>query len=124
MSAEMPCLLRPHHGLCLRFFRGYGYSDAFSRNMETMLKRLREGAAVRLEKGQDCICSACPNRDRGCPDAMRYDARVLELCGLLPGQELSFQELEQRILERIILPGRLREICKDCEWFSICGKEE
>ncbi len=124
MSAKKIFLLRPHHGLCLGFFKGYGYSDAFSRNMAAMLTQLKEGAAVRLVKGQDCICNACPNRNTGCPNAARYDQQVLKLCHLALGQELSFLELERQVRERILLPRRLSEICGDCEWFSICGKGE
>lgn len=29
--------LRPHHGMCLAYFKGEGYSDGFSAHMQEML---------------------------------------------------------------------------------------
>lgn len=122
MSAEKIFPIRPHHGLCLCFFKGYGYSDKFTRNMAAVFGQLEKGAAVRLVNGADCICSACPNLDSGCPNAERYDRTVLLLCGLTAGQELTWQKLEERMRTHILAPGKLSGICGDCEWFSVCEK--
>ena len=32
-----PVLLRPHHGMCLAYFKGEGYSDGFSAHMKEVL---------------------------------------------------------------------------------------
>lgn len=112
--------LRPHHGLCLGFFEGYGYSDGFSQNMAAVLKGLKADTTVRLVKGLDCICSNCPNRDSGCPGAAKYDSSVLELCGFAEGQKMTWTEFAEKLRERVTEPGKLEEICKDCRWIHIC----
>ena len=56
--------LRPHHGMCLAFFVGEGYSDGFTANMRGMLEKFLAGAFVRLHAGPDEICRECPNLRR------------------------------------------------------------
>ena len=34
--------LRPHHGMCLAYFEGKGYSDDFTENMQHMLELLEK----------------------------------------------------------------------------------
>lgn len=113
--------LRPHHGLCLRFFSGNGYDDAFCRNMEEVLRLFTPDTLLQLTEHQDGICRSCPNRDHRCFGAERYDRAVLACCGLRFGQELSWSDFQQLLRQRILLPGKLSEICGDCQWASICG---
>ena len=40
--------LRPHHGMCLAYFVGKGYSDGFTIHMEEMLEKFLAGASVQL----------------------------------------------------------------------------
>ena len=62
-------LLRPHHGMCLAYFKGEGYSDGFSAHMKDVLDELQKGMNVRLHVGIEEICSACPNNREGrCTD--------------------------------------------------------
>lgn len=117
--------LRPHHGLCLGFFRGEGYSGEFVQNMARMKTVLEGGATVRLTDKADCICANCPNRteDGGCdsPEKVtRYDREVLNRCGLRVGQELSYQELTERVAARILQPGHRKQVCPDCQWTELC----
>ena len=54
--------LRPHHGMCLSYFSGKGYSTGFTANMARIKSLLEEtDPLVRLTTGMDCICGACPN---------------------------------------------------------------
>ena len=120
--------IRPHHGLCFRFFRGMGYSDAFSQNMGRVQRFLQEkpDTEICLVKHSDVLCVHCPhNRNGGCEDggkASRYDEAVLRICGLTAGRRLSWGELSQRIGENILFPGRLKEVCGSCEWEPICSE--
>ena len=54
--------VRPHHGMCLAYFIGKGYSEGFSAHMEKMLHILEQDVSIRLVVSLDEICSACPNR--------------------------------------------------------------
>ncbi|MCD8014410.1 MAG: DUF1284 domain-containing protein [Lachnospiraceae bacterium] len=59
--------LRPHHGMCLAYFEGKGYSEGFTVHMQKMLALfLKEGEngkgpRIRLVTHPDEICTACPN---------------------------------------------------------------
>lgn len=74
--------IRPHHGMCLAFFIGNGYSNGFTAHMQEMLDLFMEGAKVQLVLKTDEICSACPNNCEGFCEAAdkvkRYDEAVLE----------------------------------------------
>lgn len=121
-------VLRAHHALCIGFFQGEGYSPNFVENMTAVVARLRaEDPVVTLRAGADVLCRSCPN-DRGgvCESAektARYDAAVLRLAGLSDGARLPWSALRASVCERILGPGRLPEVCGDCRWFGLCGKQ-
>ena len=121
MSSEIS--LRPHHGLCLGFFEGKGYSGAFSRNMASVLTSLTPYTPVRLVDGHDGICAQCPNRFTPCSNAPEYDRRVLEFCGLESGQALTWGDFRNAIVSRILEPGRLSDVCGNCRWAALCLKK-
>ena len=116
--------LRAHHGLCLHFFQGKGYSGAFVENIAQKKAMLERNPLVRLTDQADEICRACPNNLSGqCESAekvQRYDREVLSRCGLTPGDVLSYRELTERVQETILLPDRREEICGDCQWTGLC----
>lgn len=116
--------LRAHHGLCLHFFRGKGYSGAFVENMAQRKAMLEQNPLVRLTDQADEICRACPNNLCGqCESAekvRRYDQEVLSRCGLTTGDVLPYRELTERVQNTILLPSRREEICGDCQWTDLC----
>ena len=89
-TEEIVIPLRPHHGMCLAYFKGEGYSNGFTAHMAEMLKIFLEGKKIRLHVDTDEICSACPNNLGGhCETGDKvaeYDNAVLEKCGLKAGQ--------------------------------------
>ena len=122
--------IRPHHGMCLYFFEGKGYSNTFSAHMAQVKEELLQNngeAFIELVTQTDDICGACPhNRNGNCETYGKvntYDAGVLEYCGLESGQRITFHELETLVETRILQAGNGRKICGDCEWGSICHKE-
>lgn len=129
------CLrLRPHHGLCTRFFEGKGYSDDFTVHMAQVIERLQQNPQLCLVLEEDEICSHCPNYGpEGCSSrdkVLAYDTAVLRLCGMLTKEQtpekgkLDYSTLEKRIETCIIETGRLSEVCGDCEWAAICHHKE
>lgn len=119
--------LRPHHGLCLLFFQGKGYSPEFVENMTRLKQALEENQPVQLTMAADPICAACPNNQAGrCTTEQkvrRYDREVLRRCDLAAGQVVTMQQLRQRIRSRILEPGCREEICGDCQWTQLCHRE-
>lgn len=116
--------LRPHHGLCMAFFQGKGYSEGFVENMTAVKAALEAGERVKLVCGPDRVCAACPNRRgelcRTEEKVCRYDEAVLERCGLEPGQSLRYPELAAAVEEKIIAAGDRERVCGDCQWSALC----
>ncbi|HEZ7990826.1 MAG TPA: hypothetical protein RWO66_07705 [Ruminococcus sp.] len=51
--------LRPHHGLCIGFFEGKGYSDEFTANMSAVIEKLQNtDPHVTLTCGFDAFVQA------------------------------------------------------------------
>lgn len=125
---EHPYKLRAHHGLCLAFFQGKGYSGAFVENMTRIQTALEENPLVCLTAGADDICAACPNNHSGRCETeekvRRYDREVLRRCALSDGDVLSFRELEELVDHQILSAGQREEICGDCQWSALCHKTE
>ncbi|MDE6540220.1 MAG: DUF1284 domain-containing protein [Ruminococcus sp.] len=112
--------LRPHHALCINFFEGKGYSNEFTENMTRVIENFHENPIIEITTGDDVICSKCPCTD--CHDkALSYDMKVIDICGI--AGSISWENLQKNIREKIINAGKLKEICSDCQWFSICEKK-
>ena len=60
-----PLKLRAHHGMCLAFFEGKGYSSAFTENMGKVLEEMEADTLLELCREKDIICRACPNLEEG-----------------------------------------------------------
>ena len=118
--------LRPHHLLCLPNFIGEGYGDAFCANMAAKKALLEREDRFTPVCGCDGVCAACPHRQGDRCDAeekvTRYDNAVRELLDLSPGVPCSYRELTDRVKREIFAPGRLREICGDCQWADLCER--
>lgn len=123
-DSERVLRLRPHHGLCVSFFRGKGYSDAFVRHMREVVAALHDGAAVELTDSADDICAACPHNTNGVCDTeqkvRRYDRGVWERTGLHTGDRLDGREFLALVRQEIILPQQRSSVCGDCEWNRLC----
>ena len=126
MNDAKPVSLRPHHGMCLAFFVGEGYSEGFAAHMGAVKQSLAEDTPVRLTVSADTICTACPNNRGGVCDkpalVAGYDRAVLDLCGLADGQVLPYGVFRAQVETHILAAGRRREICGGCQWDALCGK--
>lgn len=116
--------LRPHHGMCLAYFRGKGYSEEFVKNMTEIQRRLQENPLIQLTDCADAICSSCPNdREGHCitqEKVNHYDCGVLEVCECIVGQTIEWNEFSERVQKRILDVGKREAICGDCQWSELC----
>lgn len=123
---HLPLLLRPHHGMCFRFYEGKGYSAEFTDHMGRVIRMLTEDPerTVRLTVSADAVCEHCPNNAGGtCGTAekvRRYDEAVLNACGLKDGDVLSYAGFSALVQTKILEEGLRRSICGDCEWDGVC----
>ena len=116
--------IRPHHGMCIQFFCGEGYSAEFVSGMSGVISRLEMGAQIELTDGTDSICKFCPNNICGeCTSyerVSRFDSAVLEFCGLYVGSVLDWREFSGIVCRKIIESGKMKSVCGDCQWADIC----
>lgn len=123
MSNEL-IQLRAHHGMCLAFFEGKGYSEGFTSHMQTVLDGMQDNPMLELVTKDDVVCGACPNlRDGLCntPElVLEYDRQVLMLCGLEVNSRISWTDFSRLVSQRILIPGHREEICGSCTWNELC----
>ena len=128
MNKEFLYEIRAHHGMCLAFFEGKGYSNEFIRHMKKMQTILEENPLVCIKNETDCICEYCPNNEEGqCNSAEKvaeYDRQVLQRCGLSADSVMPFDVFRQKVEEHILRPGKREEICGDCQWNELCKASE
>lgn len=122
------CSLRPHHGMCLAYFEGRGYSEKFTAHMQSVLEKLETGGKVKLTAGTDEICGECPNNcgSGECRDNEKvkgYDLAVLIRCGLKEGDVLEFRDFAGMVQKQILGPEKRDEICGNCQWAAVCGSK-
>lgn len=120
-----PIPLRPHHGMCMAYYQGKGYSEDFTENMTRTLELFaREDPLILLVHCTDILCGHCPfHHEDQCETRIkvdRYDREVLERTGLSAGSVLRVSEFRRLVKERILDQGQRPEICGDCSWNELC----
>lgn len=122
---ENTVFLRPHHALCSQFFTGHGYSDEFVENMTHILNSLNtDNLKVKFVSGCDDICACCPkNKDGKCENESKVnqtDLKCLEEYNFAIGEELYWQYIKARVIEKLKSQQKLPSVCSKCKWLSIC----
>lgn len=120
--------IRAHHLLCTYNFVGEGYSDNFSKNMTSVINKLKNNPKVKLQASVDDICVKCPNRiNNSCKDndkVINYDKKVLKTIGLRDGQAIYWDEAKNLTCDIIFKNDRRENICGDCQWNNLCKEVE
>ena len=125
--------IRPHHILCMRAYRGMGYSKDFTNKMETIIKEI--GAyneylcisskdklnKVEIVFSTDSICESCPSKlgENLCISQDKVnllDLKVFKYFGIKNGI-YNYSELEKLVYNNIT-EEIFDDICKDCEWYN------
>ena len=122
----MKIKLRGHHLLCLRGFRGYGYSEDFVSNMIRINElRKSEDCTIILTDKSDDICSSCPNLSNGiCENEKqnkiieRMDDEVLQK--LDSKKEYGAIELFDEVPMKFNTLKSVENICFGCKWNEEC----
>ena len=116
--------IRPHHGMCIAFFEGKGYSNEFTAHMSEMIHKLENNPTICISTQTDAICLKCPNNiQEVCETESKvaeYDRQVLKRCGLSDGMIIPYADFKKAVYEHILIPGRREEICGNCQWSEIC----
>lgn len=120
-------LLRGHHLVCLHFFHGDGYDDAFTENLGTVLARA-EDEDIHITSGADDVCTSCPHlREGRCQYTENADASIREmdnmalaLLNLSASGRAGWASLRDAV--RGIFPQWQSLYCSECDWRGACGQ--
>jgi len=125
----MTAKLRGHHLICLQFYRGQGYSEAFVDNLDRVQTAAQESPAL-VVSAPDDVCAECPGlgADGTCRDphtgeaeALRIDALALQLLDIAIGERVSLTEARSRLVADPAACDRWRaESCTGCVWGDAC----
>lgn len=117
--------LRPHHILCMKFYKGKGYSEDFVDNMDkiTGLLKSKPDSIINLKAGCDILCSCCPHKtnEDGCESGQKVeflDSAVITSFNLTDGKTYKYGELKE-LVDKTLTPSMLENICGDCEWYKM-----
>lgn len=120
-------LLRGHHLVCLHFFDGEGYDEAFIKNLKNLLSRVEE-EKITISFGADDVCRSCPSlKENRClysknsdEEIMGMDTKALSLLALSHGDKVEWSALKEKI--RKLFPEWFSLYCKECDWRNACEK--
>lgn len=122
---------RPHHFLCSLSYQGMGYSLAFIKNYDRIIKQLRddETSLILVENGLDDICKKCPHKKEALttctsqPIIEKLDNAHAAILNFREGEILSFKSAKERICDSMSLE-QFHEACAPCEWkkLSVCER--
>jgi len=120
--------LRPHHGLCIPHYTGYGYDARFVKNMDDIIDHFNDhpDQKIVLRISADVLCLSCPNNQHGSCNKEKtvalYDRSCLTLCGFSEGQQLKWGDFLQAITKTLMETSQWERICGDCQWLQLCQK--
>ncbi|MGH0001449.1 DUF1284 domain-containing protein [Pseudovibrio ascidiaceicola] len=128
----MSVKLRGHHLLCVLTFIGHGYSPAFSKNYEAVVKRLNAGETALLVEGPDEICTVLINEEEqlhcfNCSVVERDKAAVTLISRLLGtelcvGDEIFLNSHLVAKMRKAYTEGVFKKACQNCEWVQFCDE--
>ena len=109
----------------MRFFENKGYSDEFIKHMEDVVRQLNNNPKVLIVLRCDAICTKCKhNIDNNCETfdkVCKYDKKVCDVFSIKEG-DYQYNDINKMIEDKLN-SQTLKEICQDCEWYSICKKK-
>lgn len=116
--------IRAHHGMCIAFFQGKGYSNEFTSHMGEIIQKLENNPTIYISTQTDIICCRCPNNKQGLCETeskvIEYDRQVLRYCGLSEGMIMPYADFKKAVYENILLPNKREKICGNCQWNELC----
>ena len=117
--------LRAHHGMCLHYYQGKGYSSKFTENMTAVLSYLQtNNPMVTIIDQADHVCAKCPNllfgKCSSIDKVSHYDRKTLDAAGIEAGTKMTWQEYHTLVEEKILRTGMREKICGDCRWNELC----
>lgn len=120
--------LRGHHLICLQFFQGEGYDEAFIKNLKELLNKI-EQEGIKITKGSDEVCKSCPHlKNNKCEYNQNSDKKVkeqdeiaLKLLNIEESKLLKWDDIKQKLPE--VFSEWYKRCCSDCDWLKVCESD-
>jgi hypothetical protein len=121
-------LLRGHHLICLHFFHGEGYDEAFVDNLRKVMSRVEE-EEISVIADADDVCSSClwlqENRctfdDSADQEVKEMDGKALELLEISSGDTVRWRGIQEKLPS--IFSRWFSLYCAGCYWRGACEKD-
>lgn len=117
--------IRAHHGMCIAFFQGKGYSNEFTSHMGEIIQKLEKNPTICISTQTDIICCKCPNNKQGLCETeskvIEYDRQVLKYCGLSESMIMPYADFKRAVYENILTSNKREKICGNCQWNELCN---
>lgn len=129
--------IRPHHILCMRAYKGMGYSKEFSIKMESIIKEIgvynkylnninleNKSKEVEIVFSTDNICEKCPSKlgENICSTQEKVellDLKISQYFNIKRGV-YKYTELEKLVYNNIT-EDIFDDICKNCSWYDVAN---
>ncbi|WKV07871.1 DUF1284 domain-containing protein [Thermoanaerobacterium sp. CMT5567-10] len=117
-------IIRGHHLLCMLGFKGLGYNEEFIKNMDKIVKKLKndDDVLIKLVDSVDNICEKCPHNFFGVcknehhKDSIReMDNAVLNILNIKSGTSMKYHDIKARI-KLLMTEEAMDDICCNCTW--------
>lgn len=118
--------IRAHHLLCMKYFKGKGYSKEFVSNFYDVIKKLKKNPIIKIVNHPGVICNSCPhNADNKCvkkgPDfenkVKKKDNKVMKYLGIKSNEEMRISDARKLVDDKL---ASVKKLCKECEWLEYC----
>lgn len=121
--------LRPHHVICVLFYKGLGYSPLFIANMSAIVGDIRRGTLIECKDGPDDICAPleCCSDKYHCTDedVIEMDATAKSFIEFILHRDIEVDRLlgieEFRKLYAAVSEIGFPSCCQKCTWYETCG---
>ncbi len=121
----MKILLRPHHLLCLKGYKGLNYSKSSIKNWNSISNYLEKypETDILIVNAKDDLCKKCPaakfNLKSRCISysVNNIDNKVKDLLQISENCMYKFSEIKTKLI-KVITAQKQEELCHDCAWWK------
>ena len=117
--------IRPHHILCMKAYRGKGYSEEFNNNMKMIIESIKgENESIQIVLGIDDICDKCPHNVQNikCESEDKVNRMDDKICKYFNIKEDTYDY--NNLIEEVYIKineEQIDDICSDCEWYNVAN---
>ena len=123
----LPIILRPHHFLCLKGYKGFNYNEKQVGVWDNVVKILKKNPDIDIfiGKGKDSLCATCPAKKNSgrsnlvCieKNIQELDKKVKAILGLKTGEKYKYSEVVNNMNKKITKKTH-KTLCSKCFWWQ------